>query len=150
SLRLVDWADEEGRFGVSVFGSSAVAGTLAVDKLKDLADKDGVKLVDALRENGVSLERIGEAQQAFKQIDARAYLEIHIEQGPVLEMQERSTGVVLGTFGLERHRIRFGGQAAHAGATPIAMRRDAFLAAAELALESRAIALSHVDAEAAP
>src|SRR6185295_18901641 len=78
-----------------------------------------------------------------KGIDAHAYLELHIEQGPVLESLKKSTGVVLGTFGVERHMIRFTGHAAHSGSTPIAMRRDAFLAAAETALECRAIATRH-------
>jgi N-carbamoyl-L-amino-acid hydrolase len=76
-------------------------------------------------------------------IDARAYLELHIEQGPVLESMHKSTGVVLGTFGVERHMLRFIGQAAHSGSTPIPMRRDAFLAAAQTALECREIAIRH-------
>jgi allantoate deiminase len=68
---------------------------------------------------------------------------MHIEQGPVLESLNRSAGVVLGTFGLERNMVRFVGQAAHSGSTPIAMRRDAFLAAAATALECREIARRH-------
>src|SRR5207244_3711072 len=84
-----------------------------------------------------------DAHRELKAIDARAYLELHIEQGPVLESMQKPTGVVLGTFGVERHMIRFSGQAAHSGSTPIAMRRDAFLAAAETALECRAIARRH-------
>jgi N-carbamoyl-L-amino-acid hydrolase len=79
----------------------------------------------------------------LKAIDAGAYLELHIEQGPVLESMQKPTGVVLGTFGVERHMIRFTGQAAHSGSTPIPMRRDAFLAAAQTALECREIALRH-------
>ena len=144
TVKLVDWADEEGaRFGRSLFGSSAAAGSLKVDDVRELVDKQGIRLVDALRENGVDLDRMLDAHAALKAIDARAYLELHIEQGPVLEAMNRPTGVVLGTFGVERHMLRFIGQAAHSGSTPIPMRRDAFLAAAQMALECREIARRH-------
>ena len=144
TIKVVDWADEEGaRFGRSLLGSSAAAGSLHVAEVEHLADKTGVKLVDALRENGVELSRMHESQQFLKAIQAKAYLELHIEQGPVLESMNRPTGVVLGTFGVERHLLRFTGQAAHSGSTPIPMRRDAFLAAAESALGFREIARKH-------
>ena len=144
TLKLVDWADEEGaRFGRSLLGSSAAAGSLKIDEVRDLKDRQGTRLVDALAENGVSLDRMGDAHRELKKIDARAYLELHIEQGPVLESMNKPTGVVLGTFGVERHMLRFTGQAAHSGSTPIPMRRDAFLAAAETALECREIARRH-------
>jgi allantoate deiminase len=144
TLTLVDWADEEGaRFGRSLLGSSAASGSLNVDDIRTLQDKQGTRLVDALRENGVEPDRMLEAHRTLKSIDARAYLELHIEQGPVLESMDRPTGVVLGTFGVERHMLRFVGQAAHSGSTPIPMRRDAFLAAAETALECREIARRH-------
>ena len=144
TIKVVDWADEEGaRFGRSLLGSAAAAGSLQVAEVEHLADKTGVKLVDALRENGVELSRMHESQQFLKAIDAKAYLELHIEQGPVLESMNKSTGVVQGTFGVERHLLRFTGQAAHSGSTPIPMRRDAFLAAAESALGFREIARKH-------
>jgi N-carbamoyl-L-amino-acid hydrolase len=143
TVRLVDWADEEGRFGRSLLGSSSAGGALEPDRVRDLADRDGVRLADALRENGVDLDRMPDAHQQFRARHPGAYLELHIEQGPVLESLGRAVGVVLGTFGLTRHAIRFEGQAAHAGSTPIAMRRDAFLAAAELALSCREIARRH-------
>jgi allantoate deiminase len=144
TLKLVDWADEEGaRFGRSLLGSSAAAGSLNVDEVRELKDRQGIRLVDALEENGVSLGRMLQAHRQLKAIDARAYLELHIEQGPVLESMNKSTGVVLGTFGVERHTVRFTGQTAHSGSTPIAMRRDAFLAAAQTALECREIAKRH-------
>jgi len=140
-LKVVDWADEEGaRFSRSLFGSSAASGSLQIAEVESLVDKTGVRLVDAVRENGVHLARLHESQQFLKAIDARAYLELHIEQGPVLESMNKPTGVVLGTFGVERHSLRFVGQAAHSGSTPIPMRRDAFLAAAESALAFREIA----------
>ena len=84
-----------------------------------------------------------DAHAELKRIRARAYLELHIEQGPVLESMNKPTGVVLGTFGVERHMLRFVGQAAHSGSTPIPMRRDAFLAAAQTALECREVARRH-------
>jgi N-carbamoyl-L-amino-acid hydrolase len=144
TLRLVDWADEEGaRFGRSLLGSSAAAGSLKIDEVRELTDRQGTRLVDALLENGIVLERMVDAHRELKTIDARAYLELHIEQGPVLESMGKATGVVLGTFGVERHMLRFIGQAAHSGSTPIPMRRDAFLAAAETALACREVARRH-------
>src|SRR5438128_249930 len=141
TLKLVDWADEEGaRFGRSLLGSSAAAGSLKLDEIRELKDRQGTRLVDALQENGVGVDAMLNAHRELKAIDARAYLELHIEQGPVLESMQKSTGVVLGTFGVERNTLRFTGQAAHSGSTPIPMRRDAFLAAAQTALECREIA----------
>jgi allantoate deiminase len=144
TIKVVDWADEEGaRFGRSLLGSSAAGGSLNVDDIRGLVDKNGTALPDALYDNGVDVDRMLDAHKALKAIEARAYLELHIEQGPVLESMNRPTGVVLGTFGVERHMLRFVGQAAHSGSTPIPMRRDAFLAAAQTALDCRAIARRH-------
>jgi N-carbamoyl-L-amino-acid hydrolase len=149
TLAVVDWADEEGaRFGRSLLGSSAASGSLDLESVRGLADKQGTRLVDALRDYGIELDRMPEAHRELKAIDARAYLELHIEQGPVLESMNKPTGVVVGTFGVERHMLRFVGQAAHSGSTPIAMRRDAFLAAAQTALECREIARAHSTPEA--
>jgi allantoate deiminase len=143
TLHLVDWADEEGaRFGRSLCGSAAAAGSLEPHReLAHLVDRDGVSLPDALRENGVELGTMGQAAAELRRLQAQAYLELHIEQGPVLESLRKSTGVVVGTFGVERHTLRFEGQAAHSGSTPIPLRRDAFLAAAEFALACREIGL---------
>ena len=140
TIRLVNWADEEGaRFGRSLFGSSAAAGSMADhDELRALRDADGISLPDALAEYGVELDRTLEARSELD--SAAAYLELHIEQGPVLESLDLPLGVVLGTFGVERHRITWRGQAAHAGSTPMAQRRDALAGAAKLALEIREIA----------
>lgn len=139
TVRLVDWADEEGaRFGRSLFGSSAASGTMNPDDLRGLTDKDGVKLVDAVASFGVDLNSVKDAGRQVK--NAAAYLELHIEQGPVLESMNLPLGVVLGTFGVERHAIRFVGQSAHAGSTPMNQRRDALGAASKLHLEIREIA----------
>lgn len=138
TVRLVDWADEEGaRFGRSLFGSSAASGTMNPDDLRHLTDKEGIKLVDAIAQFGLDLDRVKEAGKQLKK--AAAYLELHIEQGPVLESMDLPVGVVLGTFGVERHTIRFTGQSAHAGSTPMNQRRDALGGASRLHLEIREI-----------
>jgi beta-ureidopropionase / N-carbamoyl-L-amino-acid hydrolase len=145
TIRLVDWADEEGaRFGRSLLGSSAFAGThsIAADRLR--TDRDGVKMEDALRRCGVEMDRFPEAEKERK--NAAAYLELHIEQGPVLEKLGLPLGVVMGTKGVERHTITFHGQEAHSGSTPMNARRDALASAAKLALEIRNIARKHPDA----
>jgi N-carbamoyl-L-amino-acid hydrolase len=140
TVRLVDWADEEGaRFGRSLFGSSAASGTMDdQDDLRERKDADGMVLPDALAEHGVDLDRAVEARSRLE--GAAAYLELHIEQGPVLESLDLPLGVVLGTFGVERNQITWRGQAAHAGSTPMDRRRDALAGAAKLALEIRDIA----------
>jgi N-carbamoyl-L-amino-acid hydrolase len=140
TVRLVSWADEEGaRFGRSLFGSSAAAGSMAdQDELRLRRDADGIALPDALREHGVDLDGALDARRQLE--NAAAYLELHIEQGPVLESMDLPLGVVLGTFGVERHQITWRGQAAHAGSTPMDKRRDALAGAAKLALEIRPIA----------
>jgi N-carbamoyl-L-amino-acid hydrolase len=140
TVRLVDWADEEGaRFGRSLFGSSAAAGSMAdQDELKQLTDRDGITLSEAVGAFGIDVDRAREAEAELA--SAAAYLELHIEQGPVLESLQLPLGAVLGTFGVERHRITWRGQAAHAGSTPMAERRDALAGAAKLALAIRDIA----------
>jgi N-carbamoyl-L-amino-acid hydrolase len=139
TVRLVDWADEEGaRFGKSLFGSSACSGTLNLEEARGLKDKDGMALPEALRQVGVEFERVKESGQELKH--AAAYLELHIEQGPVLLDLGLPLGAVLGTFGVERHAITFLGQAAHSGSTPMNRRKDAFLAAAKMSPEIYRIA----------
>jgi N-carbamoyl-L-amino-acid hydrolase len=142
TVRLVDWADEEGaRFGRSLFGSSAVSGSLIADEVRHLVDRDGVQLPDALRAHGIELDRVTEARSELK--NAAAYVELHIEQGPVLESLNLPMGVVLGTFGVERHAISFTGQAAHSGSTPMDQRRDALAGVSRLHLAVRDIAHRH-------
>ena len=140
TVRLVSWADEEGaRFGRSLFGSSAAAGSMKdQDELRQLTDRDGISLPEAIGAHGVDLDRATDAQKQLE--NAAAYLELHIEQGPVLESMDLQLGAVLGTFGVERHRVVWRGQAAHAGSTPMDQRRDALAGASKLALELRHIA----------
>jgi hydantoinase/carbamoylase family amidase len=134
TLKLVDWADEEGaRFGRSLLGSSAAAGTLDPDAVRDLTDAEGIKLPDALQAHGVDLDTMGEA--TLDGIDA--YLELHIEQGPRLEEAGKPAAAVIGCYGVERHAVVFTGKASHAGSTPMHLRRDAFLAAGRFGLAAR-------------
>ncbi len=134
TVRLVDWADEEGaRFGKSLFGSSACAGSLDMDEARGLVDKNGISLPEALRICGIDFERVKDSGVELK--NAAAYIELHIEQGPVLLDLGLPLGAVLGTFGVERHAVTFHGQAAHSGSTPMNRRKDAFLAAAKMSPE---------------
>jgi N-carbamoyl-L-amino-acid hydrolase len=147
TVKLVDWADEEGaRFGRSLFGSAAFAGMHSIAADRGRTDKDGVTMEAALAACGVEIERIGDA--AVERKNLAAYLELHIEQGPVLERLNKPLGVVLGTKGVERWSITFHGQEAHSGSTPMDVRRDALAAAAKLALEIRPIARKHPQAVA--
>jgi hydantoinase/carbamoylase family amidase len=142
AVALVDFADEEGaRFGRSLFGSSAVAGTLDPRSVEGLRDDEGRKLRDVLAGHGVDVDRAGAA--ATRREPLTAYLELHIEQGPVLERERVPVAAVSGTVGVERHRFTFEGQASHAGTTPMEMRHDAGLAAAHVALAVEEIARRH-------
>jgi N-carbamoyl-L-amino-acid hydrolase len=138
TIRLVDWADEEGaRFGHSLLGSSAVSGSLQPATAAELRDREGLRLADVVQQYGVDIQQ---AKAAGKELrNAAAYLELHIEQGPVLESMNLPLGAVIGTYGVERHSLTFTGQAAHAGSTPMNQRRDALGAAAKFALEIREI-----------
>lgn len=142
TIKLVDWADEEGaRFGRSLLGSSAAAGQLDIGAVQDLKDQNGITLSQAMAACGLELAQAGLAQKELAR--AGAYLELHIEQGPVLENLGLPLGAVLGTYGVERHTLTFRGQAAHSGSTPMELRRDAFLAAGQMASEIYQIAARH-------
>jgi hydantoinase/carbamoylase family amidase len=139
TLALVDWADEEGaRFGRSLFGSSAAAGTLDPAVLANARDAEGRRAPAVLAENGVQLERVLDCGTRLERLSA--YLELHIEQGPTLEAEGIRAAAVTGCVGVERHRFVVRGRAAHAGTTPMDARRDAGLAAAAAALRIEEIA----------
>jgi N-carbamoyl-L-amino-acid hydrolase len=139
TVALVDWADEEGaRFGRSLLGSGLATGAVDPATVRKVRDRDGIALPDALAEHGVDLDA---APRARARLDgAVAYLELHIEQGPVLERDGIAVGVVTGTAGVERHRVRIRGQAVQGGGFPMDARRDALAAAARLVLAVRAAA----------
>jgi N-carbamoyl-L-amino-acid hydrolase len=139
TVKLVDWADEEGaRFGLSLMGSMAAAGQHDPDFVRRLRDADGVSAPDAMAAHGIDVDRMGDSSTRLN--DAVGYIELHIEQGPVLEARDLPVGVVTGTYGTERWAVKFTGQAAHSGSTPMDQRRDSLLAAARLALEVRELA----------
>jgi N-carbamoyl-L-amino-acid hydrolase len=118
-------------------GSSAVSGSLQPATAAELRDREGLRLADVVQQYGVDIQQ---AKAAGKELrNAAAYLELHIEQGPVLESMNLPLGAVIGTYGVERHSLTFTGQAAHAGSTPMNQRRDALGAAAKFALEIREI-----------
>lgn len=142
TVRLVDWADEEGaRFGRSLFGSSCASGAIDVMEVGALKDRAGITLAAATAAHGVELKTATRARTQLK--NAAAYLELHIEQGPVLESKNLPMGVVLGTFGVERHQITFTGQAAHSGSTPMLMRKDALGGVSRTHLAVREIGIKH-------
>ena len=137
AIEVIGFADEEGvRFGSTLLGSRAAAGTFRQETL-DAADKDGVRLREALRHFGLDPARIGEA--ARRREDVLAYAELHIEQGPVLEAEGLAVGVVTAINGATRLAIEIEGFAGHAGTVPMNLRQDALAAAAEcvLAIERR-------------
>ncbi|MGV1049796.1 MAG: hydantoinase/carbamoylase family amidase, partial [Solirubrobacterales bacterium] len=138
-VALVDFADEEGsRFGRSLLGSSAVAGRLDPRAVADLRDRDGVRLEDALAENGVSIRDAPAAARRAGRV--LSYLELHIEQGPVLEDRGLAVAAVRGVMGIDRRTWRVRGRGGHAGSTPMPKRRDPMVAAARAAAALPAIA----------
>ena len=142
TVALVDWADEEGaRFSRSLFGSAACVGTLDVEVLRGLTDKEGGELPRILAEHGVDIEHLDGARTRMAHV--KAYVEVHIEQGPILESMGKGICTVTGTKGIERERLIFRGQAAHAGTMPMEMRRDSFRAAARFALAIAEIGERH-------
>lgn len=144
TIYIVDWADEEGaRYGRSCFGSSAANNTLDINNVIDKVDINGVICRDALKEYGVNPDDMLNAYNEFQEKNIKSYLELHIEQGPVLENKNKDVACVYGVAGVERHYIDFIGQKSHAGSFPTELRQDAFLAAAESALEFRNLALKY-------
>jgi N-carbamoyl-L-amino-acid hydrolase len=121
-----------------LFGSSACSGNLDMNEARALKDREGITLPDGLKQQGIDFERVQDSGKELR--NAAAYLELHIEQGPVLLDLDLPLGTVLGTFGVERHAITFHGQAAHSGSTPMNRRKDAFLAAAKMSAEIYRIA----------
>lgn len=140
---IYGFGEEEGvRFPITYATSRGVAGAFDRTWL-DRADRDGVTLGAALDAFGKDPDRIGEA--AFPADEAAAYVEVHIEQGPVLEMRRQPLGVVTAIVGQSRLTLTVSGEAGHAGTVPMGLRRDAFVAAAEMTLALEALARSSPD-----
>ena len=128
-IDVIAFGDEEGvRFQSTLIGSLAVAGNLDPATL-DAVDEDGVHLHEAMREFGLDPDAVGAA--AYARDEVAAYIEVHIEQGPVLEAEDRPVGVVSSIAGAVRLRAEVTGRAGHAGTVPMTLRRDALAAASE-------------------
>jgi allantoate deiminase len=131
-IDVLAFGDEEGsRFPVTLSSSKACAGTFA-DEILKLADRNGVTVGDAIDAYGKSADEIPRA--AYKSGEAAAYVEVHIEQGPVLEAKKQPLGIVTAINGQAHLKVGFIGEAAHAGTVPMSMRRDALAGAAEAML----------------
>lgn len=130
AVEVLAFADEEGvRFPTALMGPRALAGTFDADVL-ERRDAEGVSLRDALAEFGGDPDAVAALRRDPGEI--RGYLELHIEQGPVLERLGQPVGVVTGICGIERNTVIFRGETGHAGTVPMAARRDALVAAARL------------------
>ena len=126
---VIAFGDEEGlRFQATLIGSRAVAGNFDPDLLS-IGDENGVRLGEALRSFGLDPEAVGEA--SYRRDEVAGYVEVHIEQGPVLEAEDRPVGVVTAIAGATRLRVEVIGRAGHAGTVPMSLRRDALAAASE-------------------
>ncbi len=130
TIELIAFSDEEGRFG-GMFGSQAVCGQLNPDVLATLSDLDGVLLGDELRRHG--FDPLGALDAARDPETIASYLELHIEQGPVLDRGQKSVGIVDEITGLFTWSVCLKGEANHAGTTPMEMRHDAFMGLADFA-----------------
>ena len=141
AIEVIGFGDEEGvRFGTTLLGSRAVAGTFDMEVL-EAKDAQGKTMADALREFG--LEPAAIPKLARRKGDVLAYAELHIEQGPVLESEGLPVGVVTAINGFSRLRVTLRGAAGHAGTVPMSLRRDALAGAAECALAVERMAKSH-------
>ena len=144
TVYAVGWADEEGaRFGSSVMGSSASSGRFDIEGIKNRLDANGISAKEALAEYGIDIENILVAAKQLEEKKMAYFLELHIEQGPILESKNKKVSSVYGVQGIERHYLHFVGHLAHGGACPISMRKDPFLAAAKASLAFRELALKY-------
>ncbi|MDF1826433.1 MAG: Zn-dependent hydrolase [Verrucomicrobiales bacterium] len=132
TIELIAFSDEEGRFG-GTFGSEAFTGLLTLEKLRSASDLSGIPLQEAMLEHGLDPMKALDARRLPDEIDS--YLELHIEQGPVLDEQHLQVGIVESITGLQSWSLRFDGEANHAGTTPMDYRKDAFMGLADFAHE---------------
>lgn len=140
-LEIVAFNDEEGvRFGDGFLSSKALLGELRINDLKERKDAQGISIYEAAESAGFHPDEL--AEEIWKPEDIRAFFEIHVEQGGVLEHEHRHLGLVRGIVGMRRYRIEFVGQADHAGTTPMELRRDALLPAAAVIAMTREAALT--------
>jgi len=131
ALEMVAFSDEEGAYH-SFLGSRAFTGSVNVGELEEAQNTRGIALKQAVAQSGLDFERLSAARRDPP--ETRAYLELHIEQRPRLELDQIPLGIVRSIVGIESYRMTFVGESDHAGTTPLPMRRDAFVGAAEFCL----------------
>ncbi|ODS49842.1 MAG: allantoate deiminase [Halanaerobium sp. 4-GBenrich] len=131
--------EEGGRFGGGVFGSRAMTGQVDYQELLDFKDDDGISMAEAFEKFGFDPKKIKEAERDPKKL--KAFIELHIEQGPVLENEAKDVGIVDFIVGINQIRVKVAGRADHAGTTPMDMRKDALSSAAEVISEIKNFAL---------
>lgn len=133
-LEFVAMIEEEGgRFGSGVFGSRAMAGLVDYDQLERNRDRDGISMAQALRDFGFEPEKVAEAKRNKE--DVKAFIELHIEQGPILEKEGKDLGIVDFIVGINEFRVQVDGRPDHAGTTPMDMRADALGVASKVVAE---------------
>ncbi len=138
-IELIVFACEESaRFGASTLGSKAMTGGLDLYFVSNLRDKNGITIQQAFRDMSIDFQEIGKAIR--KPSEFKAFLELHIEQGPVLELQQKQIGIVTGIASPSRLQVHVKGKSSHSGTTPMNMRQDALAAAAEIILEVERVA----------
>ncbi|KAA0955520.1 Zn-dependent hydrolase [Sporosarcina sp. ANT_H38] len=143
-IEVISFACEESsRFGVSTVGSKAMTGLFDKEKYRHLKDKDGITLEDALSYCALDINGIDQASRVNEEF--KAFFELHIEQGPVLVNNHKKIGIVTGIAAPLRLIVRITGKASHSGTTPMNMRKDALLGAAEIALELEKVAKAEED-----
>ena len=143
SVEVVIFAEEEGsNFGTTMVGSKCLVGELNIDGLKSLADKDNISAYDRIKSFGLKPEKLED--DIIDKTDIYAMIELHIEQGGILEKNYKSIGVVKSVVGMKTLEITIEGISNHAGSTPMNMRRDPLVAAANLICEVEAIAAQRI------
>ncbi|SFO90927.1 N-carbamoyl-L-amino-acid hydrolase [Salibacterium halotolerans] len=140
---IVFRAEESSRFGTATIGSKLMSGKADLSKLAALKDKDGIPFPEAVERAGFSFEKLADARRP--QSDIKTFMELHIEQGPVLESKQLPVGIVTGIAAPLRLRVHVKGQASHSGTTSMDMRRDALTGASALILDLEAGARKEKD-----
>ncbi|WP_422485734.1 allantoate deiminase [Gudongella sp. DL1XJH-153] len=129
NLEVVSMAEEEGsRFPFTFWGSKNIVGRVAEEEVKGLVDQDGVSFIEAMTDKGFGFRN----NNSLARSDIKAYIELHIEQGGVLEKEEKSIGLVNGIVGQKRFLIEIDGEANHAGTTPMGYRKDSLHGASKM------------------
>ncbi|MEN1967910.1 M20 family metallo-hydrolase [Lentibacillus sp. N15] len=136
-------AEESSRFGMATIGSKGMAGTLESRNVETLKDKNDVSLEDAFSHAGLNWNQVGKASRENEAI--KAFFEVHIEQGPVLEREKLDIGIVTGIAAPSRLKVTVKGKASHSGTTPMDLRKDAFLGASEIGLAVEKAAKAEAD-----